>query len=84
MATLIASLVSGGLALLGTIITVLASQRKTENTMKTELAVMHNELTNLRREVEKHNNFAERIPSLEAKELANENAIKRLENFHME
>ena len=84
MATLIASLVSGGLALLGTIITVLASQRKTENTMKTELAVMHNELSNLRREVEKHNNFAERIPSLEAKELANENAIKRLENFHME
>ena len=84
METLIAALVSGGLALVGTIVTVQSSQRKTETTMKTELAVMHNELSNLRKEVERHNNFATRIPALEAKEQANENAIKRLENFHME
>ena len=84
METLIASCVSGGLALIGTVISVNASQRKTETTMKTELAVMNNELTNLRKEVEKHNNFAVRIPALEAKEEANEKAIQRLENFHME
>lgn len=84
MDALIAALVSGGLALVGTIITVQASQRKTESTMKTELAVMHTELSNLRREVEKHNNFAERIPRLEAQEKTNADAIKRLENFHME
>ena len=84
METLIAAAISGGLALLGTIITVNASQRKTENTLKTELAVMQNEMKNLRGEVEKHNNFAVRIPALEAKELANERAIQRLENFHME
>lgn len=84
MDALLAALVAGGFSLLGTIITVQASQRKTETTMKTELAVMKNELTNLRKEVEKHNNFAVKIPALEAKELANESAIKRLENFHME
>lgn len=84
METLIASCISGGLALIGTVISVNASQRKTEATMKTELAVMNNELTNLRKEVEKHNNFAVRIPALEAKEEANERAIQRLENFHME
>lgn len=84
METLLASFISGGLALIGTVITVNASQRKTEATMKTELAVMNNELTNLRKEVEKHNNFAVRIPALEAKEEANEKAIQRLENFHME
>lgn len=84
METLIASCISGGLALIGTVISVNASQRKTETTMKTELAVMNNELTNLRKEVEKHNNFAVRIPALEAKEEANEKAIQRLENFHME
>lgn len=84
METLIAALISGGLALMGTVITVQASQRKTETAMKTELAVMHNELANLRKEVEKHNNFAVKIPALEAKEKANEDAIKRLENFHME
>ena len=84
METLLAAIVSGGLALLGTVITVNASQRKTESTLKTELAVMKNEMKNLRSEVEKHNNFAVRIPTLEAKELANEQAIQRLENFHME
>ena len=84
METLIAALISGGLALTGTVITVNASSKRTETTMKTEMAVMQNELSNLRKEVEKHNNFAVRIPALEAKEEANESAIKRLENFHME
>lgn len=84
MDAIIAALVSGGLALVGVIITVNASQRKTEAAIKTDLAVMNNEVKNLRKEVEKHNNFATRIPALEAKEQANEDAIKRLENFHME
>lgn len=84
MDALLAALVSGGLALLGTIITVQASQRKTEAAMKTELAVLKTEVTNLRKEVEKHNNFAVRIPALEAQERNLEKAIQRLENFHME
>lgn len=84
MDAIIAALVTGGLSLIGVIITVNASQRKTEASIKTDLAVMNNEVKNLRKEVEKHNNFATRIPALEAKEQANEDAIKRLENFHME
>ena len=84
MDAIFAALVSGGLALVGVVITVNASQRKTEAAIKTDLAVMNNEVKNLRKEVEKHNNFATRIPALEAKEQANEDAIKRLENFHME
>lgn len=84
MDAIFAALVTGGLALVGNIITVNASQRKTEAAIKTDLAVMNNEVQNLRKEVEKHNNFATRIPALEAKEQANEDAIKRLENFHME
>ena len=84
METLFAALISGGLALVGTIITVQASQRKTETAMKTEMAVMNTKIENLTKEVEKHNNFATRIPTLEAKEQANEKAIQRLENFHME
>lgn len=84
MDALIAALVSGGLTLIGTIITVQASQRKTEAAMKTELAVMRTEMTNLRKEVEKHNNFAVKIPALEAQGRNHEKAIQRLENFHME
>ena len=84
MDTLIAALISGGLALIGTIITVQASQRKTENNIKTDLAVMHSEISTLRKEVEKHNNFASRVPALETQTQNNTNAIQRLENFHME
>lgn len=83
METLIAALISGGLTLLGTIFTVQASQRKTEATMKTELAVMNTELKNLRKEVEKHNNFAERIPKLEAFKETAEQKLHQLEEFHM-
>ena len=79
-----AALISGGLALVGTVITVNASRRKTEDTMKTELAVMNTKLENLTKEVEKHNNFAVRIPTLETKETLLEQAVQRLENFHME
>ena len=84
MDAIIAAVLAGAFSLLGTVITVMASQRKTEGAMKTEMAVMQSELKGLRKEVERHNNFAVRIPALEARETANENAIKRLENFHME
>lgn len=84
METLLAAIVTGGLTLVGTIVTVQASQRKTETAMKTELAVMHTEIKNLRKEVEKHNNFATRIPALETQVKTNKDAIKRLEDFHME
>lgn len=93
--TVLAALITGGLALVGVIYSGNASQRKTQaaiettlqNEMagiKTEIAVTKTEIKNLRVEVEKHNNFATRIPALEAKEQVNEEAIKRLENFHME
>ena len=93
--TIIAALITGGLALVGVIYSSNVSQRKTQaavettlqNEMagiKTEIAVTKTEIKNLRIEVEKHNNFAVKIPALEAREQANEDAIKRLENFHME
>ena len=84
METVLAAIITGGLTLAGTIIAVRESQRKTETTMKMELAVMRTELNGLRKEVERHNNFAVRIPTLEAQELANAAAIQRLESFHME
>ena len=93
--TVLAALITGGLALVGVIYSGHINQKKTQaavettlqNEMaaiKTEIAVTKTEIKNLRVEVEKHNNFAERIPKLEALEHANEDAIKRLENFHME
>lgn len=84
METLIAALISGGLALVGTILTVQSSTKKTEQTLRTELAVMRSEMNSLRKEVERHNDFAVRVPALETQTHLNADAIHRLENFHME
>lgn len=93
--TVLAALISGGLALAGVIYSSNVNQKKTqaavESTLqaemagiKTEIAVTKNEIANLRLEVEKHNRFAERVPKVETLARANSDAIKRLENFHME
>lgn len=84
MDAVVAALISGGLSLIGVIITVNSSQRKTETAIKTDLAVVNNEVKNLRKEVEKHNNFAERIPKLEEFKAEATKRFERLEDFHME
>ena len=84
MDAVVAALISGGLSLIGVIITVNSSQRKTEAAIKTDLAVVNNEVKNLRKEVEKHNNFAERIPKLEEFKVEATKRFERLEDFHME
>lgn len=83
MEAVIAAIISGSLALIGTVITVLVSSRKTEQTLRTELAVMNNEVKNLRSEVEKHNNFAERVPKLEQAVGTLEGNVQKLQGFHM-
>lgn len=61
------AIITGGLTLIGTIITVLASSRKTAADMKVSQAVMEEKIADLTREVRKHNNFAERVPVIEEK-----------------
>ena len=82
-----AALITGGLALIGTVITVNASQKKTqsavENTMKTELAVMNTKLESLTKEVEKHNNFAERVPRVEGDLETLKQDVHILQTFHL-
>lgn len=59
------ALITGGLSLIGTIITVLLTNNKTREEMKISQAVMKNEIENLTREVRNHNNFAQRMPVIE-------------------
>lgn len=77
------ALVSGGLTLLGTIITVVVSSRRTQATIQTEIAVTRTEVEQLKNEVEKHNNFATRVPVLEAHSVATDKRLEKLEEFHM-
>lgn len=60
-----AALVTGGVSLLGTVITVLATSRRSTMHMKVSQAVMDTKLDALTREVRMHNDFAQRIPVLQ-------------------
>lgn len=65
METIMAALITGGMALVGVIITNAASNRKVENSIKTSQAVTDVQIKELAREVRAHNNFAQRIPVVE-------------------
>ena len=63
--TLLVAIITGGLSLLGTIITVLATSKKTEENFRISQAVMETKIEQLTREVRIHNNFAQRMPVVE-------------------
>ena len=65
MEGIIASLITGGLALSGVIITNIQSNKKIEIQLDKQQAVTDTKLEALTEEVKKHNNFAERVPVIE-------------------
>lgn len=65
METLIAAIITGGLALVGVIITNMMSNRNIENKLVTAQAVTDTKIEALTNEVRRHNNFAEKIPVIE-------------------
>lgn len=67
METIIAAAISGGLALIGVIITSMQSSRKIEKKLEIHQAVTDQKIEDLTREVREHNNFARRMPALEQK-----------------
>ena len=77
--SILTALIAGGLALIGTVITVAAASRKTEQHIKTHQAVTDEKITELTREVREHNNFARRMPVVEEKMKYIEGRVKNLE-----
>ena len=65
METIIVAIITGGLSLLGVIITNIQSNKKIETQLTTNQAVTDTKLEGLTREVRLHNNFAQRIPVIE-------------------
>ena len=59
------ALLSGGLSLLGVIITCSATARKTEKLQAVAQAVTDTKIEELTREVRSHNGFAQRLPVVE-------------------
>lgn len=77
--SILTALIAGGLALIGTVITVAAASRKTEQHIKTHQAVTDEKISELTREVREHNNFARRMPVVEEKIKNIESRVKNLE-----
>lgn len=63
--TILVALITGGLSLLGVVITNLATARKNEAAIRTAQAVTDAKLEALTREVRDHNQFARRMPVVE-------------------
>ena len=63
--SIVVALISGGLSLIGVILSNAAAARRTEQKIETAQAVTDTKLDELTREVRAHNNFAQRVPVLE-------------------
>jgi Zn-dependent M32 family carboxypeptidase len=65
--------------LIGVIISNMQSNKKIENTLKVQQAVMDTKIEELTREVRTHNNFAQRVPVLEEQMKVANHRIEDLE-----
>ena len=82
MEAIIVAIITGGLSLVGVIISNVSSNRKVENSLKTAQAVTDTKIEELTREVREHNNFAKRMPIVE-NEISHINSeIKKLNSYH--
>jgi fructose-1-phosphate kinase PfkB-like protein len=78
----LAALITGGLSLVGVIISGLLTTKKTETAMKVAQAVTDTKLEELTREVRAHNNFAQRMPVVEEQIKTMNNRVANLEQYH--
>ena len=65
MNSIAVALITGGLALIGVVITNISGSRQVTNKIELTQAVTETKLTELTREVREHNNFAKRMPVVE-------------------
>lgn len=65
MESVIVALITGGLSLIGVIITTRNNSKRMEQQLQTAQAVTDTKIDELTREVREHNNFARRMPVLE-------------------
>lgn len=82
MEAIITALITGGLALVGVIITNVSGNRKMQTQLEKSQAVTDTKLDELTREVREHNGFARRMPVVEEQIKVINHRINDLEGFH--
>lgn len=78
-ASVITAIITGTFSLIGTVSAVFASNNRILRELDKHNAVQDEQITDLTREVRRHNNFAERVPVLEEKVDSLVDRVKRLE-----
>lgn len=81
METIVVAIITGGLSLLGVIITSNKTTRDVQAKLDTHQAVTDTKLEELTREVREHNNFARRVPVLEEQIKVANHRIEGLERL---
>lgn len=79
---ILVALITGGLSLVGVVITCAVTARKNETAMKVSQAVTDTKITELTREVRLHNGFAEKIPVIQEQIRVINHRIDDLEGYH--
>lgn len=79
---IVVAIITGGLSLVGVIVTSLVTARKSENAIKIAQAVTDTKIQELTREVREHNNFAKRMPVVEEQIKVVNHRIADLEKYH--
>lgn len=81
MESIIVALITGGLSLIGVIITSRSSGKKVQQQLEIAQAVTDTKIEELTREVRRHNGFADRVPILEEKMKVANHRIDDLERM---
>ena len=76
------ALITGGLSLVGVVVTCIATSKKTEKAAAVAQAVTDTKIDELTREVRAHNNFAQRMPVVEEQIKVINHRLADLEGFH--
>ena len=80
--TIITALITGGLALIGTLASNKVTTDKIQQQILVNQAVTDTKLEELTREVREHNNFAKRMPVVENEIEHLKDEVHHLEDFH--
>ena len=82
--SIIVAIITGGLSLVGVVITCLATAKKTEKNQAVAQAVMDTKLTELTREVREHNGFAQKMPVMQTQVDDLKRRVSTLEKYHQQ
>ena len=79
---IIVALITGGLSLVGVVVTNMAAAKKQEKNQAVAQAVMDTKLDELTREVREHNGFAQKMPVIQTEVDNLKRRVSVLEEYH--